>query len=451
MSHLFSLRAPSWILLAATFTASAVAAPTTTNAPLPINEVRTFVDILDHIKNAYVEKIDDSTLLENAIKGMLNELDPHSAYLDAKDFDELRINTTGQFGGLGLEVGVEDGAIKVVSPIDDTPAQRAGIQSGDIIAKIDGKPVKGTSLNEAVALMRGKVGSKVVLTILREGVSHPLELTLVRETIQVKNVKSQLLEPHYGYIRLSQFQVQSAKNIVDALHELKNQSQPLDGLILDLRNNPGGVLQSAVEIADLFLNSGLIVYTKGRIPDANLKFTATLGDELNGVPLVVLINGGSASASEIVAGALQDQHRAILMGSTSFGKGSVQTVLPLNNNKALKLTTALYYTPNGRSIQAQGIVPDIYVDNAKITKLSKDTESYREADLPGHLEVKRSAQPAVTSAAPANGTKNSTSLIDDDYQLFQALSLLKGLHVVKMQAQTATETVPTNNSPPNVK
>ncbi len=206
-----------------------------------------------------------------------------------------------------------------------------------------------------------------------------------------------------------------------------------------------------MEIADLFLNSGLIVYTKGRIPDANLKFTATLGDELNGVPLVVLINGGSASASEIVAGALQDQHRAILMGSTSFGKGSVQTVLPLNNNKALKLTTALYYTPNGRSIQAQGIVPDIYVDNAKITKLSKDTESYREADLPGHLEVKRSAQPAVTSAAPANGTKNSTSLIDDDYQLFQALSLLKGLHVVKMQAQTATETVPTNNSPPNVK
>ena len=340
-------------------------AATSAKAPLPLEELRTFAEVMDRIKAAYVEPVDDKTLLENAIKGMLSNLDPHSAYLGPEDFAELQESTSGEFGGLGIEVGTEDGNIKIVSPIDDTPASKAGIQAGDFIVKINGQPTRGLSMTEAVDKMRGKIGQKITLTLVRNG-GTPFDVTLTRANIQVKSVKAQLLEDGYGYIRITQFQVKTGEEVAAALSKLRreNGNKRLKGIILDLRNNPGGVLQSAVEVVDHFITKGLIVYTKGRIANSELRFSATGKDLSEGVPLVVLINGGSASASEIVAGALQDQKRGVVMGTTSFGKGSVQTVLPLNNDRALKITTALYFIPNGRSIQAQGIAPDIEVCRA---------------------------------------------------------------------------------------
>ncbi len=388
---------------------------------LPLNELRTFADVFDRIKQAYVEEVDDSTLLENAIKGMLSELDPHSAYLQPEAYQDLQINTTGEFGGLGIEVGMEEGFVKVITPIDDTPAQKAGVLAGDLIIKLDETPVKGMTLNEAVKAMRGKPGSVIKLTILRQGLDKPIEIEVTRAII---HVRSRLLEPGYGYVRLSQFQLQTGPNLEKAIDKLKAESKiPLRGIILDLRNNPGGVLQAAVDVCDLFLDSGLIVYTKGRLPDSEMQFSATPGDILNGLPIVVLINGGSASASEIVAGALQDHQRAVIMGTTSFGKGSVQTVLPLHDNRALKLTTARYYTPNGRSIQAKGIVPDIKVENATLKKMAKQ-HLVREADLSGHLE-----NPGNTDAEKKTETP-SQHLEETDYQLYEALNLLKALNVV---------------------
>ncbi|HEY6610705.1 MAG TPA: S41 family peptidase, partial [Pseudomonas sp.] len=354
-------------------------------AVLPLDELRTFAEVLDRIKSAYVEPIDDKTLLENAIKGMLSNLDPHSAYLEPEDFQELQESTSGEFGGLGIEVGQEDGLLRVISPIDDTPAARAGIEAGDLILRIDGQPTKGWSLMEAVDKLRGKPGSKIELTLVREG-GKPFTLKLERAVIKVLSVKSELLEKGYGYLRISQFQVNSGEEVAKALAKLqKDNGGKLGGLVLDLRNNPGGVLQAAVEVSDHFLNKGLIVYTKGRIANSELRFSADPADASQGVPLVVLINGGSASAAEIVAGALQDHKRAVLMGTDSFGKGSVQTVLPLTNDRALKLTTALYYTPNGRSIQAQGIVPDIVVERGTVTRDDSPAQGIKEADLPGHL------------------------------------------------------------------
>ncbi|MDO8697278.1 MAG: S41 family peptidase [Pseudomonas sp.] len=400
------------------------------NAPLPLEDLRTFAEIMDRIKAAYVEPVDDKTLLENAIKGMLSNLDPHSAYLDPAEFAELQQSTSGEFGGLGIEVGQEEGFLKVISPIDDTPASKAGIQPGDLIIKIDGQPTKGLNMTESVDKMRGKVGSKIVLTIVREG-APPFDVELERAVIKVKSVKSQLLDEHYGYLRISQFQVNSGEEVGKALALLKKQNDgnKLRGIILDLRNNPGGVLQAAVEVTDHFLTKGLIVYTKGRIANSELRFSADPEDASNGVPLVVLINGGSASASEIVAGALQDHKRAVLMGTDSFGKGSVQTVLPLNNERGLKLTTALYYTPNGRSIQAQGIVPDIVVHRAKITS-EQDSENFKEADLAGHLGNGNGG-----ADKPSNGKSKAPAPLprpqDDDFQLSQALSLLKGLSVTR--------------------
>ena len=400
------------------------------NAPLPLEDLRTFAEIMDRIKAAYVEPVDDKTLLENAIKGMLSNLDPHSAYLDPAEFAELQQSTSGEFGGLGIEVGQEEGFLKVISPIDDTPASKAGIQPGDLIIKIDGQPTKGLNMTESVDKMRGKVGSKIVLTIVREG-APPFDVELERAVIKVKSVKSQLLDEHYGYLRISQFQVNSGEEVGKALALLKKQNDgnKLRGIILDLRNNPGGVLQAAVEVTDHFLTKGLIVYTKGRIANSELRFSADPEDASNGVPLVVLINGGSASASEIVAGALQDHKRAVLMGTDSFGKGSVQTVLPLNNERGLKLTTALYYTPNGRSIQAQGIVPDIVVHRAKITS-EQDSENFKEADLAGHLGNGNGG-----ADKPSNGKSKGPAPLprpqDDDFQLSQALSLLKGLSVTR--------------------
>lgn len=411
--------------------AAAAVAPTTVTAkaPLPLDELRTFAEVLDRVKAAYVEPVDDKTLLENAIKGMLSNLDPHSAYLGPEDFQELQESTSGEFGGLGIEVGMEDGFVKVVSPIDDTPASRAGIEAGDLIVKINGAPTRGQTMTEAVDKMRGKIGEKITLTLVRDG-GTPFDVTLARATIQVKSVKSQLLESGYGYIRITQFQVKTGEEVGKALAKLrKDNNGKLRGLVLDLRNNPGGVLQSAVEVADHFLTKGLIVYTKGRLPNSELRFSADPADASEGVPLVVLINGGSASAAEIVAGALQDQKRGVLMGTDSFGKGSVQTVLPLNNDRALKITTALYYTPNGRSIQAQGIVPDIEVSRAKITR-EQDTENFKEADLQGHLgNGNGGADRPSSSKSGGSGKKERPQ--DDDFQLSQALSLLKGLSITR--------------------
>lgn len=416
-------------LLAAEQPAPAIEDTETGKAPLPLDELRTFAEVMDRVKAAYVEPIDDKTLLENAIKGMLSNLDPHSAYLEPEAFAELQESTSGEFGGLGVEVGQEDGFLKVVSPIDDTPAAEAGIQAGDFIIKIDGQPTKGLSMMEAVEKMRGKPGTVIILTLIREG-GQPFDVELKRAIIKTKSVKSQLLEGDYGYIRISQFQVNTGEEVGKALASLKkdNGSKKLGGLVLDLRNNPGGVLQAAVEVSDHFLTKGLIVYTKGRIANSELRFSADKADASEGVPLVVLINGGSASASEIVAGALQDHKRGILMGTDSFGKGSVQTVLPLNNDRALKLTTALYFTPKGRSIQAQGIIPDVEVRRAKLTR-EQDAETFKEADLAGHLGNGNGGQDKPSSKKG----EDKPRLQDDDYQLSQALNLLKGLNVARQR------------------
>ena len=425
-------------LVASTLLISLLAAPAWSQAPdsaaaakpegkLPLKEVRTFVDILDRIKHAYVEEVDDKTLLENAIKGMLSELDPHSVYLEPEAFQDLQISTTGEFGGLGIEVGMENGFVKVVSPIDDTPADRAGVISGDLIIKLDETPVKGLSLNDAVNLMRGKPGSTIILTIVREGLNKPIEISVVRDIIQVRSVKSEIIEDGYGYVRISQFQVHTGKDLDNAINKIQSEDNPLKGLVLDLRNNPGGVLQAAVEVSDLFLHEGLVVYTKGRLPNSELRFNATQGDVLEGLPIIVLVNGGSASASEIVAGALQDHRRAVIMGTNTFGKGSVQTVLPLQNDRALKLTTARYFTPNGTSIQAQGIVPDIEVQTAKLTRISDRSDQFREADLKGHLENNNGKD---ETKGNAEDPKEKETLAERDYQLYEALNVLKGWSII---------------------
>lgn len=393
-------------------------------APLPLNELRTFAEVLDRIRSAYVEPVDDATLLENAIRGMLEGLDPHSAYLEPEAFQGLQDSTTGQFGGLGIEIGQEDGFIRVISPIDDTPAARAGIEAGDLIIKIDDQPVKGMSLVDAVNLMRGEAGSKVTLTLVR-GTGSPFEVELTRAVIRVASVRSEELESGYAYLRITQFQNNTGEEVRRSLGSL-NPNGELKGLVLDLRNNPGGVLQSAVEVADSFLDQGLIVYTQGRLSNAEMRFSATSNNPSRGVPLVVLINGGSASASEIVAGALQDHARAVIMGTDSFGKGSVQTVLPLNNDRALKLTTALYYTPNGRSIQAQGIVPDIHVERGRVTQ-EREEAGYREADLQRHLG-NINGEERTTRQVQAERSERRQ---DTDYQLSQALNLLKGLNITR--------------------
>ncbi|MEK7716923.1 MAG: S41 family peptidase, partial [Pseudomonadota bacterium] len=355
-------------------------------APLPLNELRSFTEVFSRIKTDYVEPVEDKKLLEDAVQGMLAGLDPHSAYLDADSFKDMRVETEGQFGGLGIEVTMENGFVKVVSPIEDTPAARAGVKPGDLIIRLDDKAVKGLTLTEAVRVMRGKPGSDITLTIVREGATKPLKITLTRAVIKIQSVKSRMLESGFGYVRVTQFQAGTDKGLAEALKKLETENKgTLRGMILDLRNNPGGVLNSAVGVSDAFLDNGLIVYTEGRVADSKMKLSATPGDLLSGAPMVVLINGGSASASEIVAGALQDHKRAVIMGTKSFGKGSVQTIIPVSNGAALKITTARYYTPSGRSIQASGIVPDIVTEEARITK-SEAGDRLREADLARHLE-----------------------------------------------------------------
>ncbi|MCK5478588.1 MAG: S41 family peptidase, partial [Methylococcales bacterium] len=351
-------------------------------------ELRTFTEVFGRIKRDYVEPVSDKKLLEDAIKGMLSGLDPHSAYLDVEQYKDLKEGTTGQFGGLGIEVTMEDGFVKVVSPIDDTPAQRAGIKAGDLVVRLDEKPVKGMTLGEAVKIMRGKPGSDILLTIIREGEVAPLKITITRAIIKVKSVKNKVLEKDYGYLRISSFQSRTGQGVIDAVAELEKENEgDLKGLVLDLRNNPGGVLNAAVEVSDAFLEKGLIVYTEGRIKNSEMRFNAAPGDVVGGIPIVVLINAGSASASEIVAGALQDHKRAIIMGERSFGKGSVQTILPTSSNAAVKLTTARYYTPSGRSIQAEGIEPDIVLARVKLESVEASKfKPIKESDLSHHLE-----------------------------------------------------------------
>ncbi|MFQ5934995.1 MAG: S41 family peptidase [Acidiferrobacterales bacterium] len=390
---------------------------------LPYDELKTFTEVFSRIKSDYVEDVDDKKLLEDAIEGMLAGLDPHSSYLDPQGYKEVRIGTEGQFGGLGIEVTMENGFVKVVAPIEDTPAARAGLESGDLIVRLDDKAVKGMTLTEAVKLMRGKPGSEITLTIIREGENKPFKVTVTRAVIKIQSVKSRLLEPGYGYLRITQFQATTGTNLKNAIRKLeKENNDKLKGVVLDLRNNPGGVLNAAVAISDTFLSEGIIVYTEGRVPDSKLKFTATPNEVLDGAPIIVLVNGGSASASEIVAGALQDNGRAIVMGTKTFGKGSVQTIMPMSNGAALKLTTARYFTPSGRSIQATGIEPDIIMEQATLKRSEAERERLKEADLSGHLENdrgKRGKQGKTTKVSPTR----------DDFQLNEALNVLKGINI----------------------
>jgi carboxyl-terminal processing protease len=397
-------------------------------AELPLEDLRTFAEVYGRIKDDYVEGVQDRALLESAIRGMLSGLDPHSAYLDREEYRDLQVGTSGEFGGLGIEVGMEDGFVKVIAPIDDTPAQRAGLQSGDLIVRIDDKPVKGLSLNEAVTLMRGKPGTEIQLTVTRGTGGRPFEVTLERDVIHVASVKSRTLEPGYAYVRISHFQGRTTEDMVSAIADLKNaHNGTLKGLVLDLRNNPGGVLNAAVGVSDAFVTDGLIVYTKGRLEDSKLQFRAGPDDVLNGAPMVVLVNGGSASASEIVAGALQDHKRALIMGTATFGKGSVQTIVPIDDKTAVKLTTARYYTPSGRSIQAQGIKPDIVLERGEFKPFTdEEIDPVRESDLTNHLDESNPADGADGKAEP----KTAKNLLAEDFQLAEALNVLKGLNIL---------------------
>ena len=398
---------------------------------LPLDDLRKFTEVFSRIKAAYVEEVGDRQLLESAIKGMLSDLDPHSTYLAPKDYEKLEESTSGEFGGLGIEVGLENGFIKVISPIDDTPAQQAGVLAGDLIIKLDKKPVKGMGLEEAVQLMRGKPGTILTLTIMREGETAPVEIDVERDVIKVTSVKSRMIENGYGYVRLTQFQAETGEEFTKTLNKLKKENGgDLDGLVLDLRNNPGGILQAAVATADALLNDGLIVYTEGRIQSSRLRFSAKDGDVMDGTPIVVLINGGSASASEIVAGALQDQRRAVIMGTQSFGKGSVQTVIPLDETHAIKMTTARYYTPNGRSIQATGIKPDIEVRPAELKELDS-RPFFTEADLSGHL-IGQDEKAKGDDKQSAN-KEQIEAMTDRDFQLRSALNLLKGMNILNSE------------------
>lgn len=418
---------------------------------LPLDELRKFTDIFGKIKNDYVEEIDDATLLKYAIRGMLSGLDPHSAYLEPSAFSDLQENTSGTFGGVGIEVGMENGFVKVIAPIDDTPAQKGGIEAGDLIIKLDETPVKGMSLDQAVDKMRGEAGTDINLTVVRVGERQPLEITLTRDIIQVTSVKTLPLDDKYGYIRITQFQAQTGTDFSKSLNKLKEESENLSGLIIDLRNNPGGVLLSAVDVADQLIDEGLIVYTEGRSKAAEVEYKAKKGDDAEGLPIIVLIDGGSASASEILAGALQDHNRAVVMGTQSFGKGSVQNVMALDAEYGLKLTTARYFTPNGRSIQAQGIVPDIQVNRAKLSD-EKQTNTFKEADLAGHLSNGNTDadenQTVKSSDSPETSELNrQKQMLAKDFQLQEALSLLKAIDILNIkQSKQVQKTIGTDEN-----
>lgn len=436
-------------------------------ATLPVEDLRTFTEVFGRIKADYVEQVEDKKLLTEAINGMLSGLDPHSAYLDTEAFKDLQVGTQGEFGGLGIEVGMEDGFVKVIAPIEDTPAYRAGLKSGDLVIKLDETPVKGMTLNDAVKRMRGKPGTDISLTVMRKGEAKPLVVKITRDVIKIRSVKSKLVEPDFGYVRITQFQEHTGDLLSQALTSMyKDNKQPLKGLVLDLRNDPGGLLNGAVAVSAAFLDQGdLVVYTDGRARDSKMRLTASrenylrhgqedylkrLPEGVKSVPMVVLVNGGSASASEIVAGALQDHKRAIVMGTQTFGKGSVQTILPLANGSAIKLTTARYYTPSGRSIQAKGIEPDIVVEDATISANEASDLALREADLDRHLDApekqgkptdKKPAKPPIRITPPKDKDAKPDAEKDapepgeiiskSDFQFAQALNLLKGLQIIR--------------------
>ncbi len=406
-------------------TATTASATNDQNAELPLKDLRLFTRIFEHIRRSYVDPISDQQLLENAIKGMLGEMDPHSAYLDAEIFENIQESTQGEFTGVGIEMTTENGFIKVITPIDDTPAQKAGILAGDIIIKIDQESIQGFSNHEAAEKIRGAAGSNVVFTIIRENNDQPIDITVTRDIIRSISVKGRVIDDAIGYIRIAQFQANTGTEFVRTIKKLRTNNDHLDGFIIDLRNNPGGVLQASVQVVDSLIHEGLVVSTKGRLENSNVEYKATDGDDTNGLPIIVLVNGGSASASEIVAGALQDHQRAVIMGTQTFGKGSVQTILPIGDKKGIKLTTALYFTPNGRSIQAKGIEPDILVEPATITAINTGTR-ITEASLDKHLKNANDED-----GSNNNKNKNNHSGVNPkDNQLFEAINLLKGLAIL---------------------
>lgn len=401
-----------------------------------------FGDVFEQARANYVEKVEDKKLIEYALNGMLSSLDPHSNYMTAEESKAMEVQNRGEFGGLGIEVTMENSVVKVVSPIDDTPAARAGIQSGDLIVELDGKQVMGMTLNEAIEKMRGKVGTEIVLTVVREGAKEPLKFRLVRDNIQIKSVRSRVIDGKAGYIRITQFNAQTFEGLKKAIADAQKEAgDKLMGFILDLRNNPGGLLDQAIKVSDVFIDKGEIVSTRGRNPEDTRRDNATPGDLTNGLPLVVIINGGSASASEIVAGALQDHKRAILMGTQSFGKGSVQTLFPAPGGGAIKLTTARYFTPSGRSIQGKGITPDLIVERAKVVAEKEGFSEIHEADLKGALSNPNAPDKVEPTLLPDDVSKDSDKKDDpkskdakakqigdkDDYQLVRALDLLVGI------------------------
>ena len=389
---------------------------------LPLEELQMFADVFNQIRQGYVESVPDSELFEMAVQGMLSGLDPHSVFLEEKAYDSLQENTQGEFSGLGIEIGQERGYITIIAPIDGSPAEAAGLEAGDVILKIDGESIRDLPVDRSVDLMRGPTGSEVLLTIGRRGTQDPFDVTVIRDIIKVPSVRSRELMKGYLWLRAAQFQKDTGNEAIAVLQEALAESD-LKGVVLDLRNNPGGVLGASVDMAGALLDGGLVVYTEGRHPQAAERFEASSGDILDDLPIVVLINGGSASASEIVAGALQDRRRAVIMGTRSFGKGSVQTILPVTETRAVKLTTALYYTPNGRSIQAEGIVPDIVVERAEV-KSVESARRTKESDLQGSLS---GGDPVDTEAE----SESLTELRNSDNQLYEALTLLRGINLLR--------------------
>jgi carboxyl-terminal processing protease len=381
--------------------------PPALGADLPWQDAHVLAEVLERVKRDYVNPVDDHQLLQAAVRGMVSSLDPYSAYLDGEDYDEIKISSSGQYSGVGIEVSMEDDQVVVIAPFEDSPAARAGIRSGDIIVTIDGVPVNSSTLDDTIGRMRGAEGTQVKIGIMRDGNLEPLLFTLKRSKVELHSVKSQLLEPGYGYTRISQFTEATGNELTAALKDLrKRNGAPLKGLVLDMRDNPGGVLEAAVAVADEFLDSGVIVTARGRTPDSKFEMDATAGDALNGAPIIVLVNGGSASAAEIVAGALKDQHRAKLMGRTTFGKGSVQTIMPLSDDRAIKLTTSLYYTPSGVSINHRGIAPDIELPrDAKPAAPPPEGATLVQRDV----EVQRAVQELKVSPNTRTGTATTAS------------------------------------------
>ena len=387
-------------------------------------QLNLFGEVYERVRSEYVEQIKDKDLIEAAINGMLQSLDPHSSYLNSESFEEMKVQTKGEFGGLGIEVTMENGLVKVVSPIDETPAAKAGIQSGDYISHIDEEAVMGLSLSEAVDKMRGPVNTPINVRIIREG-EEPFDVKIVRDIIKITSVKSKV-HSDVGYLRITSFTQKTYKNLIKEFSKLeKKMNGNIKGLVLDLRNNPGGLLDQAISVSDAFLERGEIVSTRGRETNAEQRFNASKGDITKGLPIIVLINGGSASASEIVAGALQDHKRGILLGTSTFGKGSVQTIIPVSSKGAIRLTTARYYTPSGKSIQATGIEPDIYVPQSKLEVIEK-TNGRKESSLRGHLDKEDTD---ANTNKDEDSSKNSTNNLDEDYQLNRALDLIKSISV----------------------